>query len=368
MKIMVDLTPDKILLAFLNRYGIGTYVDINPLLIEIFPECSLAEPFFRQQIVGRKIMGFLQSLVKEGLIEIPNEDYRQLLAGNKQEYRTLKNHPIIATLSAKGVSLLNQVQPATQIIVTGNHNNLVHQSPSSYIKSETSSSQYPAAREQNKVSPEKKKVRSLIEMIAWLTGIAVSIIVISQTFFHSDKEVKKPMARADSSKSIGKDSLNEKHASPVRDHSARTIPYRYQARYKPAPLKSKTDLTNNKSQMVTQVKNPITENPPKEQKIINQEDVNNVPFKAVQRHIDLFDIRHLQSQISSKQLLITIFCGDNKECKIYAAEIRKSLDSMGYAVEPRIAFGGSFNKAVKRFDVLNNSGWIWIKVYPQYQY
>lgn len=365
---MADLTPDKILLTFLDKYGIGSYVTINPILLEIFPECTSVRSFSQQQIVGKKVIDLLQSLVKEGLIDIQNDEHLRLLTGNTREYFTVKNHRIRATLLTKGVSLLHQTQPATQIIVEGNHNTLAHQSPSAFAGSEFYSYQYPASGGQNKVSPEKKKVRSLVEMIAWLTGIAVSMIVISQTFFHTSEANKKPVNRIDSIRGLVKDSLAAKHGSPARARSASTLPYHNPIRHKPSPVPTKSDSTNNNSQMATQVKAPASINPPKEQKAINQEDVNNLPLKAVQRHIDLFDIRDLQSRISNKRSAITIFCGNNKECKVYAAEIRKSLDSMGYAVEPRIVFGSADNKAVRRFEVVGNPGWIWIKVYPQYQY
>ena len=207
-------------------------------------------------------------------------------------------------------------------------------------------------------------------MIAWITGIIVSIIVIYQTFVHTPAEIKNPVSVADSIKGRTKDSPGVKHAGLIKGRSPGATYYHYNNRNKHLPPGSKPDTAARKAGnglMVTAVTNPLSGKQPSEQKAVNQENVNDFRFKPEQRHIDLFDIRDLQSRISNKRLPVTIFCGNNKECKIYAAEIRKSLDSMGYAVEPKINFGGADNKTVKRFEVVG-TGWIWIKIYPQYQY
>jgi hypothetical protein len=363
---MTDLTPDRMLLTHLSQFGLGRYANITPLLIKIFPESALVKSYPAQQVIGREMVDFLQSLVKENLIEIRADAHLKLLAGNSQEYTTLKSQPIHARLLTNGLKLLNQTQaaPATHIIVSGDHNIVANHSPSTQVRTYAPSYSNPSAGIPITVAPEKKKGRSLVEMIAWLTGIAASLILIGQTFLHTDTAFKNPVPIADSAKGPAKDSLQAKHISSIIDHSTtRTAPFHFPSRNRPATIKSRPDTTKNNAGIGPSSKSQLPE-----QKATSPEDVNNLPLKAVQRHVDLFDIRDLQSRIKDKRSNIHIFCGNNKECKIYAAEIRKSLDSLGYAVAPKIIFALGDYKAVKRCEVAGVAEWISITVYPQFQY
>jgi hypothetical protein len=361
-------TADKKLLTFLNDYGIGTYATINQPLINIFPRCAKVETYLEQQVAGRVIIDFLESLVKEQLIQIENEGHTRLLEGSRYKYNTLKNHPIRAMLLTKGAGLLNHLPPTTQIIVTGDHNNLANQSPYSFGKTGVADPPYQVRSKQT----EKKRTRSAIEMTAWITGIIVSVIVIYQTFVHAPVEVKNPVSAADSIKSRMKDSPGIKHASLIKGHSSGSIPNHYSSRNKSSspPPGSRPDTAVKKtgnSPLVTAVTNPLTGGQPVQQKAVNQDNVNDLRFKPEQRHVNIFDIRDLQSRIGNKSATITIFCGVNRECKVYAAEIRKSLDSMGYLVAPKILTLLT-DRPVKRFEIDGVVGSVFIHVYPQYQY
>jgi hypothetical protein len=201
----------------------------------------------------------------------------------------------------------------------------------------------------------ESKPRSPLEVLAWITGIIVSLIVIWQTFAPKPNKGVNVHDRT-STNTASKDSLLA--TSPFSGKATATRSHKPAGR-KPTTVRKSTGGTVGSDSMGV----------PTEQKANNSTDVNKLPFSPVQRHITLEDIRELQREIAKRNTTtaVVISAGTNRECRIYAAEIRKSLDSLGYPVDPHI-YDEQGNGPDKRFHV----GGVWtttfIRVYPIYQY
>ena len=163
---MAENTPDKKLLEYLNKFGVGNYTDITFFVDEIFPypDVKTLNSYLNH---GQRILDFLSILQDSGFIKFK------------------KDNGLKATILPSGVQYL--ISPHGFIKNSSfsfliDNNETVYQS-SLDLEREVKNEIKPIVDEITRTIPKHPKIRSRVEMINWIIGIIVGLIFIWQLFF-----------------------------------------------------------------------------------------------------------------------------------------------------------------------------------------
>lgn len=105
------MTPEFILLSFLNSSGVGVYVKINDTLKKLFPFTNNDNDHYEFNIHATHVKEFLNRLSADNLISIKG---RLSPFGSRANGKnnTLDDTPIFATITSQGYDRLKIITPA----------------------------------------------------------------------------------------------------------------------------------------------------------------------------------------------------------------------------------------------------------------
>ena len=104
------MTQEFKLLSFLNSSDIGTYIQINEPLKELFPFTNDDNENYEFSVHARQVKDFLNRLSADKLISIRGSLSPFGSRANNKNY-TLDNTPIFATLTTAGSDRLKSITP-----------------------------------------------------------------------------------------------------------------------------------------------------------------------------------------------------------------------------------------------------------------
>lgn len=179
--------PHLLILEFLEPHGIGKYVPINSILLELF---SLNNKFdiSEAQQVSRQIKDLLNGMESNDLIQLDPNKFNHLGSGNTTEgFKWLDSSIIKASIKTSGLDLLTKEEPNSKGETIINSGTLIHSSSISNSTVLTNLDQSRHIDLQTQAFTDKSQKSFWLKTLKWLGNHIVQILIaliVAYMVFH----------------------------------------------------------------------------------------------------------------------------------------------------------------------------------------